>query len=70
MLISNLVAAGWFDVVNPKNNKHSPMISGETYEAIMNNAGQLDSAIIYERDFHYVSFSSSLHALSIDRSAR
>lgn len=41
--------------VNPKNGKHSPMISPETYKAIMDNKDQLDGAIIYERDFHYVS---------------
>ena len=39
--------------VNPKNNRHSPMISDTTYAAIMKNKDQLDSAIIYERDFHY-----------------
>lgn len=42
-----------YDYVNPKNNRHSPMISEETYEAVMKNKDQLDSAIIYERDFHY-----------------
>lgn len=31
------------------------MISPETYKAIMDNKDQLDGAIIYERDFHYVS---------------
>lgn len=39
--------------VNPKNNRPSPMISKETYEAVMENAARLDSAIIFERDFHY-----------------
>jgi len=29
------------------------MISKETYEAIMENKEQLDSAIIFDRDFHY-----------------
>ncbi|KDN52051.1 putative RNR1-ribonucleoside-diphosphate reductase large subunit [Tilletiaria anomala UBC 951] len=42
-----------YDYVNPKNNKHSPMISKQTYDDIMANRDQLDSAIIYERDFHY-----------------
>lgn len=40
-------------IVNPKNGRHSPMISEETFAAIMDNKEQLDSAIIYERDFHY-----------------
>lgn len=29
------------------------MISKETYEIIKENAAVLDSAIIYDRDFHY-----------------
>lgn len=39
--------------VNPKTGKHSPMISNETYNTVMTHREQLDSAIIYERDFHY-----------------
>jgi len=31
------------------------MISEGTYKSIMKNRDVLDSAIIYERDFHYVS---------------
>jgi len=31
------------------------MINQVTYDAIMKNRDQIDSAIIYERDFHYVS---------------
>ncbi|PWN49742.1 putative RNR1-ribonucleoside-diphosphate reductase large subunit [Violaceomyces palustris] len=42
-----------YEYVNPKNGRLSPMISKETYEAIMENKEKLDSAIIYERDFHY-----------------
>ncbi|CCV00682.1 unnamed protein product [Malassezia sympodialis ATCC 42132] len=42
-----------YDYVNPKTRKHSPMISKETYEAVMKNRDTLDSAVIYERDFHY-----------------
>ncbi|PKI82545.1 ribonucleoside-diphosphate reductase [Malassezia vespertilionis] len=42
-----------YDYVNPRTGKHSPMISDETYEAVMANKDTLDSAIIYERDFHY-----------------
>ncbi|KAH8080609.1 ribonucleoside-diphosphate reductase large chain [Filobasidium floriforme] len=39
--------------VNPKNGRAAPMISQETYEAIMENKDLLDSAIIYDRDFQY-----------------
>lgn len=39
--------------VNPKTGRHSPMISDETYAAVMKHRDTLDSAIIYERDFHY-----------------
>ncbi|PWN21904.1 putative RNR1-ribonucleoside-diphosphate reductase large subunit [Microstroma glucosiphilum] len=42
-----------YEYVNPKNGKHSPMISKGTYDSIMKNKEQLDGAIIYERDFHY-----------------
>jgi len=39
--------------VNPKNGRHSPMISTETYDHIMNNKEALNSAVIYDRDFNY-----------------
>lgn len=39
--------------INPKNNKHSPMISTKTYEVIKKNAHVLDNAIHYDRDFNY-----------------
>lgn len=42
-----------YNYVNPKNGKHSPLISKETHEIIMNNADRLNSAIIYDRDYHY-----------------
>jgi hypothetical protein len=44
--------AGEF-LVNPKTGKVAPMISTETYEAVMENKEVLDSAIIYDRDFQY-----------------
>lgn len=53
-----------YDYINPKNNRHSPMISQDVYEAIMENKEQLDSAIIYERDFHYVSSSDPMRSAS------
>jgi ribonucleoside-diphosphate reductase subunit M1 len=40
-------------VVNPKNSKAAGMISKETYDIVQANAAVLDSAIIYDRDFHY-----------------
>ncbi|KAK0053020.1 ribonucleoside-diphosphate reductase large subunit [Biomphalaria pfeifferi] len=39
--------------INPKTGKHSPMISKEVYNIIMNNAERLNSAIIYDRDYSY-----------------
>lgn len=45
-----------FEYVNPKNNKPSPMISKDTYETIMKHAEELDSAIVYDRDFNYQYF--------------
>ncbi|KAK4942108.1 ribonucleotide-diphosphate reductase subunit rnr1 [Elasticomyces elasticus] len=42
--------------VNPKNNKPSPMISKETYECVMKHADELNSAIVYDRDFNYQYF--------------
>jgi ribonucleoside-diphosphate reductase subunit M1 len=40
-------------VVNPKNGKAAGMISKETHDIVQANAAVLDSAIIYDRDFHY-----------------
>jgi hypothetical protein len=40
-------------LVNPKNGRAAPMISEETYQAVMDNREVLDSAIIYDRDFAY-----------------
>ncbi|KAJ2913368.1 hypothetical protein MD484_g7041, partial [Candolleomyces efflorescens] len=42
-----------YEYVNPKNGKPAGMISDETYKIIQENAVQLDSAIIYNRDFNY-----------------
>lgn len=43
-------------LVNPKNGKSAGMIAKETYDVVCDNAEVLDSAIIYERDFHYQYF--------------
>jgi ribonucleoside-diphosphate reductase subunit M1 len=42
--------------VNPKNNKPSPMISKATYDTVMKYADELNSAIVYDRDFNYQYF--------------
>lgn len=42
--------------INPKTNKHSPMIADNIYKIIMDNADRLNSAIIYDRDFQYSYF--------------
>ncbi|XP_075250148.1 ribonucleoside-diphosphate reductase large subunit-like isoform X2 [Convolutriloba macropyga] len=39
--------------INPKNNRHSPMISDETFKIIKANEDKLNSAIVYKRDFNY-----------------
>ncbi|MEC9281397.1 MAG: ribonucleoside-diphosphate reductase subunit alpha [Bdellovibrionota bacterium] len=42
-----------YDYVNPKTGEKAPLIGEETYQAVMDNADRLDSAIIYDRDFSY-----------------
>lgn len=42
-----------YDYVNPKTNTLSPMISKETYEIVMKYEDELNSAIVYDRDFNY-----------------
>jgi ribonucleoside-diphosphate reductase subunit M1 len=39
--------------VNPKNGKPAGMIAKDIYDIVQANAAVLDSAIIYDRDFHY-----------------
>lgn len=39
--------------VNPKNNKHCPMVSKATLDIVKANADRLNSAIVYDRDFSY-----------------
>lgn len=39
--------------VNPRNSKLSPMIADDVYETIQEHAEELNSAIVYERDFNY-----------------
>ncbi|GAB1217591.1 ribonucleotide-diphosphate reductase subunit rnr1 [Aspergillus terreus] len=49
----SLVISDLFHYVNPRNNKPAPMISKETYETVMKHADELNSAIVYDRDFNY-----------------
>lgn len=39
--------------VNPKTGIHSPMISDEVYDIVMENKDTLNSAIVYDRDFQF-----------------
>lgn len=50
------VVSDLYHYVNPKNNKPSPMISTTTYEHVMKHADELNSAIVYDRDFNYQYF--------------
>lgn len=42
-----------YNYVNPLNRKHSPMISRQTLDIVLENKDRLNSAIIYDRDFSY-----------------
>ncbi|KAH0559149.1 ribonucleotide-diphosphate reductase subunit rnr1 [Trichoglossum hirsutum] len=50
------VISDLYHYVNPKNNRPSPMISQDTYECVMRHAEDLNSAIVYDRDFNYQYF--------------
>ena len=42
-----------YEYVNPRTGKKAPLLSDEVYKVIMENADELDSTIIYNRDFGY-----------------
>ena len=42
-----------YNYVNPRTNKKGPLISDQTYKIIKKHAEELDSTIIYDRDYHY-----------------
>jgi ribonucleoside-diphosphate reductase alpha chain len=42
-----------YKYVNPRTGKKAPLLSDEVYKVIAKNADQLDSTIIYNRDFGY-----------------
>ncbi|KAH7155040.1 ribonucleotide reductase [Dactylonectria estremocensis] len=50
------VVSDLYHYVNEKNGKPSPMISQDTYECVMRHKEELDSAIVYDRDFNYQYF--------------
>lgn len=47
------VSKDLYEYINPKTGLHSPMISKETYDIIMEHEDELNSAIVYDRDFNY-----------------
>ncbi|KAH0366251.1 hypothetical protein KCU65_g5462, partial [Aureobasidium melanogenum] len=50
------VISDLYHYVNPKTKKRAPMISEETYKTVMDHAEELNSAIVYDRDFNYQYF--------------
>jgi len=42
-----------YNYVDPKTGEKAPLLADDVYEIIKNNAEQLDSSIIYDRDFNY-----------------
>ncbi|OAB80460.1 ribonucleoside-diphosphate reductase subunit alpha [Cochleicola gelatinilyticus] len=42
-----------YEYVNPRTGKDAPLLSDEVYKIIQDNAEELDSTIIYNRDFGY-----------------
>ena len=39
--------------IDPKNDEPAPLLADDVHQIIMDNAAELDSAIIHSRDFHY-----------------
>lgn len=50
------VISDLYHYINPKNHKPAPMISQKTYDIVMRHAEELNSAIVYDRDFNYQFF--------------
>ena len=50
------VISDLYHYVNPRNNKPAPLISKHTYECVMRHEAELNSAIVYDRDFNYQYF--------------
>ncbi|KAI5954019.1 RNR1 [Candida margitis] len=47
------VSKDLYEYINPETNLHAPMISKETFDIIQENSDELNSAIVYDRDFNY-----------------
>ncbi|QLL32336.1 hypothetical protein HG536_0C05050 [Torulaspora globosa] len=47
------VISDLYHYVNPKNGVHSPMISKEVLDIVLENKDELNSAIVYDRDFNF-----------------
>lgn len=45
--------ADLYHYVNPRTGKHSPLLADDVFEVIQKHAKELDSTIIYNRDFNY-----------------
>ena len=50
------VVADLYNYVNPKNGKSQPMIADYIYKIVQDHAEELNSAIVYDRDFNYQFF--------------
>jgi len=42
-----------YNYTDPKTGENAALLSKEVYDVIKKNAGELDAAIIYDRDFGY-----------------
>lgn len=42
-----------YNYIDPKTNEKAPLYSDEVYDIVKQNADRIDSAIIYERDYHF-----------------
>lgn len=45
-----------YNYINPKNGTHQPMVSKSLYDTVKRYAEELNSAIVYDRDFNYQFF--------------
>ena len=50
------VISDLYQYINPKTRKAAAMISDYTYDVVMKHADELNSAIVYDRDFNYQYF--------------
>lgn len=50
------VVSDLFYYINPKNKRPAPMISKKVFDIVQNHADELNSAIVYDRDFNYQYF--------------